>query len=152
MLMRFPRNLPLVSVLFFALQGCTRSFDGGWDPIFLYRIDIQQGNLIEQRMLDKLKPGMDKEKVLFIMGSPIIIDPFHSNLWEYIYSYQEGGNNREQLHITLHFEGEKLAYISGDIRIGDPNLEESEEAMPAGKPATESEQDEEKETTTAEDK
>ena len=59
------------------------------------------------------------EQVKFIMGTPILIDPFHNERWEYIYSFQEGGTVREQRHITLHFENDKLAYISGDIEISN---------------------------------
>ena len=53
------------------------------------------------------------------MGTPVLIDPFHNERWEYIYSFQEGGTVREQRHITLHFENDKLAYISGDIEISN---------------------------------
>ena len=70
-------------------------------------------------MLNKLEPGMDKKRVKFIMGTPVIVDPFHNERWEYIYSFQEGGKVREQRHITLHFEDNKLAYISGDIEVSN---------------------------------
>ncbi len=110
----------LLLLITFTLSGCTRSFDGGFTTPLLYKIDIQQGNVIEQDMLDKLKPGMDKEQVRFIMGTPVIIDPFHSERWEYIYSYQKGGGVREQRYITLHFVDEKLSYITGDIEAGSP--------------------------------
>ncbi len=101
------------------LTACSRSYDGGYNLPLLYKIDIQQGNVIEQEMIDKLKPGMDKNQVKFIMGTPVLIDPFHNDRWEYIYSFQKGGNVREQRHITLHFEEEKLAYISGDIEVSN---------------------------------
>ncbi len=97
------------------LSACTKSFDGGYNPPLLYKLDIQQGNVIKQDMLDRLKPGMDKNQVKFIMGTPVLIDPFHNHRWEYIYSFQKGGGVREQRHITLHFEEDKLARITGDI-------------------------------------
>ncbi len=103
------------------LSACTKSFDGGYEVPLLYKIDIQQGNVIEQEMLDRLKPGMDKNQVKFIMGTPVLIDPFHNNRWEYIFSFQEGGGVREQRHITLHFDEdeEKLTHITGDIKAAD---------------------------------
>ena len=58
------------------LAACSRSFDGGYNVPLLYKIDIQQGNVIEQDMINKLKPGMDKNQVKFIMGTPVIVDPF----------------------------------------------------------------------------
>ncbi len=81
----------------------------------VYRMDIQQGNVIEQEMLNKLKPGMEKAQVHFIMGTPTIADPFHDDRWEYIYTFSKGGNTRQQRHITMYFEEDKLAYLEGGI-------------------------------------
>tara|TARA_B100000953_G_scaffold128050_1_gene105568 strand:+ start:6551 stop:7015 length:465 start_codon:yes stop_codon:yes gene_type:complete len=107
----------LISFFLCLICGCSRSYDGGFNAPLLHKIDIQQGNIIDQKMLNKLKPGMNKKQVKFIMGTPVLIDPFHNERWEYIYSFQEGGKVREQRHITLHFENDKLAYISGDIEV-----------------------------------
>ena len=109
------KNRLLFSCLLILLAACTRSFDGGYNAPFLYKIDIQQGNVIEQEMLNKLRPGMDKNQVRFIMGTPVIVDPFHNERWEYVYSFQKGGGVREQRHITLHFKDERLVYATGDI-------------------------------------
>ncbi|MFT5395544.1 MAG: outer membrane protein assembly factor BamE [Gammaproteobacteria bacterium] len=108
-----------ISLIF--LSACTKSFDGGYEVPLLYKVDIQQGNVIEQEMLDRLKPGMDQNQVKFIMGTPVLIDPFHNNRWEYIFSYQKGGGVREQRHLTLHFDEdeEKLTHITGDITAAD---------------------------------
>jgi outer membrane protein assembly factor BamE len=109
----------LIFISLCLLCACSRSYDGGFNAPLLHKIDIQQGNVIDQEMLNQLKPGMDKKQVKFIMGTPVLIDPFHNERWEYIYSFQEGGTVREQRHITLHFENDKLAYISGDIEISN---------------------------------
>ena len=109
----------LIFIALCLLCACSRSYDGGFNAPLLHKIDIQQGNVIDQEMLDQLKPRMNKKQVKFIMGTPILIDPFHNERWEYIYSFQEGGTVREQRHITLHFENDKLAFISGDIEISN---------------------------------
>ena len=119
-------KIVFVSLFVFFLIACSRKYDGGFDVPLLHKIDIQQGNIIDQKMLDRLKPGMDKNQVKFIMGTPVLIDPFHSERWEYIYSFQEGSNDREQRHITLHFEDDKLAYISGDIQTSNLPRRKSE--------------------------
>jgi outer membrane protein assembly factor BamE len=118
------KNLVLLCSILL-LVACSRSFDGGYNMPLLYKIDIQQGNVIEQDMLNKLKPGMDKNQVKFIMGTPVIVDPFHNDRWEYIFSMQKGGGVREQRHITLHFDDdEKLTHVSGDIEISNvPRVE-----------------------------
>ena len=109
----------LIFIALCLLCACSRSYDGGFNAPLLHKIDIQQGNVIDQEMLDQLKPRMNKKQVKFIMGTPVLIDPFHNERWEYIYSFQEGGTVREQRHITLHFENDKLAFISGDIEISN---------------------------------
>ena len=109
----------LIFISLCLLCACSRSYDGGFNAPLLHKIDIQQGNVVDQKMLDQLKPGMDKKQVKFIMVTPVLIDPFHNERWEYIYSFQEGGTVREQRHITLHFENDKLAHISGDIEISN---------------------------------
>ena len=111
------------------LASCTRSQDGGYNLPLLYKLDIQQGNVVEQEMLNKLEQGMDQDKVKFILGTPVLIDPFHTNRWEYIYSYSVNGAVRDQRHITLYFDENKLlSHIRGDVVAGSgvPVLEEIE--------------------------
>ena len=80
----------------------------------VYKIDIEQGNIITQDMVDQLKPGMTKSQVRYIMGTPLILDTFHPDRWDYLYSIQRGGGKWEQEQITLLFESEKLVSITGD--------------------------------------
>ncbi|MEK1906764.1 MAG: outer membrane protein assembly factor BamE [Pseudomonas sp.] len=99
-------SLTLVGLL--ALAGC--SFPG------VYKIDIQQGNVVTQDMIDQLKPGMTRRQVRFIMGNPLITDTFHANRWDYLYSIQPGGRQRYQERISLVFSGEdQLIGLAGDF-------------------------------------
>jgi outer membrane protein assembly factor BamE len=104
------------------LAGC--GAEGARKLPGVYRIDIQQGNVIEQEMLDRLQPGMDKGQVRFIMGTPAIVDPFHSDRWEYVYMYSKGGGRRQQRHITLHFDDDRLVRIDGDIVVAERREDE----------------------------
>lgn len=119
------KKIVLLCIPLILLGACSKNFDGGYKVPLLYKIDIQQGNVIEQEMINKLRPGMDKNQVKFIMGTPVIVDPFHNDRWEYIFSMQKGGGVRDQRHITLHFnDDEKLTHVSGDIEISDgPRVE-----------------------------
>ncbi|PVZ12601.1 MULTISPECIES: outer membrane protein assembly factor BamE [unclassified Pseudomonas] len=102
-------SLTLVSLL--ALAGC--SFPG------VYKIDIQQGNVVTQDMIDQLKPGMTRRQVRFIMGNPLIIDTFHPNRWDYLYSMMPGGAARQQERVSLFFnDNDQLASLSGDFMPG----------------------------------
>ena len=82
----------------------------------VYRIDIQQGNDVTQDMINQLKPDMTKNQVTYIMGTPLLIDTFHPNRWDYIYSFHPGNGSREQRRITLFFEKGLLDYVEGDTR------------------------------------
>lgn len=89
-----------------------------------HKIDIQQGNVVTQDMIDKLKPGMDKSQVRFVLGTPPIVDVFHQERWDYVYSFQKGGGDREQRRISLFFENEQLARMEGDVVPGTGNRDQ----------------------------
>ena len=78
----------------------------------LYEPDVQQGNVITRAMLDKLKPGMTQEQVQFVMGSPLVQDPFHRERWDYYYAYLDKREDTfEQRGVTLLFEQGRLTEI-----------------------------------------
>ncbi len=94
------------SVILLALVGLFLS------ACAVHKIDIQQGNVITQEMLETLTPGMDKRRVKLAIGSPMLQDPFHPNRWDYVYSFKAGMTDEEQsAHIILYFDGNKLAKI-----------------------------------------
>lgn len=80
-----------------------------------YRIDIQQGNLVTQDMLDKLKPGMSPSQVRYALGTPLIVDPFHTERWDYAYEMKKDGKVTERRHITVIFENDKFKGLEGDV-------------------------------------
>lgn len=106
----------LLCLCILGLSSCAT--EGDFKLPGVYRIDIQQGSIIDQDMVDKLKPGMDKNQVQFIMGTPPLADPFHANRWDYIYTYSKGGTRREQRHVTLYFKDNKLSHVTGDVVAG----------------------------------
>jgi outer membrane protein assembly factor BamE len=84
----------------------------------VYRLDIQQGNEITDEMLDQVELGMDRRKVRFILGTPLLTDPFNDDRWDYLYSLKKGSGDRTQRHVSLVFENDVLARIEGDVRSG----------------------------------
>lgn len=80
-----------------------------------YKIDIQQGNVVSQEAVSKLKPGMTKSQVRFIMGTPLVTDAFHANRWDYVYRYQKDGKVTEERKVALIFEGDALKRVEGDV-------------------------------------
>ena len=82
----------------------------------VYTLEIQQGNIIDQSMVDQLRPGMNKRQVLYIMGSPMLDDVFHKNRWDYLYSDQPDGGDRVQKQISLFFDDDQIVGVQGDFR------------------------------------
>lgn len=80
-----------------------------------YKMDIQQGNVVTQEMLSKLKPGMTPSQVRFILGTPLVVDAFHKDRWDYVYRYTKGGTVQEHRRIVVVFQDQKLARIEGDV-------------------------------------
>ncbi|TYP94327.1 outer membrane protein assembly factor BamE [Nitrosomonas communis] len=100
--------LLLVAFLFF---GCT------YIPALPYKIDIQQGNVVTQEMIEKLKPGMTRSQVRFVLGTPLITDVFHNNRWDYFYYLAPRGTLSEKRTLTVIFDGDRLSHINGDFSL-----------------------------------
>lgn len=96
------------------LAGCGNV--GALDFPGVYKIGIPQGNIITQEMVDQLRPGMTKRQVIFVMGTPLVRDPYHQNRWDYVYNYQPGGGVRGQERVTVFFdEADQLISFTGDF-------------------------------------
>lgn len=96
------------------LAGC-----GSWsnpiDRIKPHKIDIPQGNVMTQDMLDKLKPGMTRSQVRFILGTPLIVDPFRVNRWDYVFRLEKEGKLIETRRVAVIFENDRLKSLQGDV-------------------------------------
>lgn len=73
-----------------------------------HQIDIQQGNEVTQAMIDQLRPGMTAAQVRFVMGTPLIIDPFHSNRWDYVLRVEKAGSVVDKRRVTVIFQDGRL--------------------------------------------
>jgi outer membrane protein assembly factor BamE len=83
---------------------------------YVYKVDVNQGNVIDQVMIDQLRPNMTKRQVLYVMGSPMLVDYFHQNRWDYIYSTKKSGENTEQKTLSIFFENDQIKSIQGDFK------------------------------------
>src|SRR5271170_7925914 len=87
-----------------------------------YKIDLQQGNVVTQEMVAKLRQGMTLPQVRYVMGSPLVIDPFHPDRWDYVYLYEKGHKVTEHHRLTVIFADGKLARLEGDVGLEDTLL------------------------------
>jgi outer membrane protein assembly factor BamE len=98
---------------FLVISGCNNI--GSMDFPGVYKISIPQGNIITQEMVDQLRPGMTKRQVIFVMGTPLVRDPYHQDRWDYVYNFQPGGGERGQERLSVLFENDQLVSLSGDF-------------------------------------
>ncbi len=109
----FLRALAAISAV--ALVSCSSVGLPGLD-LKPYRIEIQQGNFVSQEMVSQLKPGMSKDQVRFVLGTPLITDSFHADRWDYVFRRQRVNSlELEQRKIAVFFEDGKLKRIEGDV-------------------------------------
>ncbi len=97
-----------------------------------YKMDIRQGNYVTAEMREKLKPGMSKQQVRYVLGTPMINDAFHGNRWDYVYRLNQQGKLVEKQRLTLYFEGDKLVRMDD---AGQPGQAVPVLAPPAAAPA-----------------
>ena len=82
----------------------------------VYKIDVPQGNIVTQDMVNQLHIGMSKRQVNYAMGTPLVVDVFHPERWDYIYSFQQGGHKPVRHRVTLYFDKDQLTHIEGDYQ------------------------------------
>jgi len=90
----------------------------------VHKITIQQGNVISQTMVDKLKPGMSKNQVKFVMGNAVINNTLNADRWDYVYSAKIRGGETISKRLSLFFAKDKLTHFEGDFQ---PTSEKDEE-------------------------
>ncbi len=121
--------LPALIISTTLISGCGSSMP----TIKPFKMDIQQGNVVTSKMLLQLKPGMTKSQVRFIMGTPLVVDSFHKDRWDYFYQMRQAGKIVEQRRVILDFEKELLTKVRGDVvPAGTAGAETSESAAARG--------------------
>lgn len=123
--MSFPPMNKSLSLLVLALPlaGCSswkNPVDNVVEKITPYQLEIPQGNVVTQDMLAKLKPGMTPSQVRYVLGAPLVVDPFRDNRWDYVTLTTRGGKVTERRRITVVFEQGKLKSVEGDSVGIDP--------------------------------
>jgi outer membrane protein assembly factor BamE len=96
-------------LLAFVLAGC------------VYRMDVQQGNLLDAEQVDQVEVGMTRSQVRFLLGTPMVIDSFDADRWDYVYSLRRGhSRDVTRRHLVVWFEGDKVARIEEPLPLPRP--------------------------------
>ena len=99
------RHLLLPAALVILLSGCLSA----------YTMEVQQGNVITQEMIGKLKPGMTRSQVRFVLGTPMVIDAFHPDRWDYYYLLRPSNTKAgEARRVTVFFKNDALVSIKNE--------------------------------------
>ncbi len=116
--MQFTKGFIALPLAVTALSGCSLL------ERLVYRIDINQGNYVDQQSVDQLKFGMSKDQVRFVLGSPMLVENGYPDTWYYIYHPPQGHNDPVQKHLIVKFnDGGKLVNVAGDFPAGDSFFE-----------------------------
>lgn len=79
-------------------------------------MEVQQGNFITQDKVSQLRPGLTREQVRFLLGTPLISDIFHPDRWDYVFTRERVNRGGfEQRRLTLFFEDDLLRRVEGDV-------------------------------------
>ncbi len=82
----------------------------------MYRPDLQQGNVITQEQVDQLVPGMSKSQVRFLLGTPMIADPYHQERWDYVYTMRKGNGRKTESRGSVYFVNDRLDRVTGTLK------------------------------------
>ena len=94
------RPLLLSAVFVLAAAGC------------VYRINIQQGNFLDQAAVDQVKAGMTRSQVRYLLGTPMVADSFNKERWDYIYYLKKGRSRHvDSRRVTVYVDGDKVARL-----------------------------------------
>ncbi len=102
-----------LSALLLTTSACT-----SW----IYRIDIPQGNFLDERDVKKLRIGMTKEQVTYVLGKPVVMDSFDHDTWYYFYEMKRGMRHRGEdfeKHMVISFVDDKLDTIESDFELSE---------------------------------
>jgi outer membrane protein assembly factor BamE len=159
---RLPRIALATAALAALLAGCgtvdnvSNSIAGAITP---YRVEVVQGNFVSREQVEALQPGMSRQQVREVLGTPLVTSLFHGDRWDYVFTLKRQGVEPQQRRLTVYFNGDQLARSEGDTMPSEaefvaaldkrktgrsvPPLEATEEQLraaasknPTSKPAT----------------
>ncbi len=103
--------LPVLSMLLIGGCASLQSTDSIVGLITPYRIDIVQGNVVTKEQLALLKPGMSRNQVRDVLGSPLLTDVFHASRWDYIFTIRRPGTPPQRRSVVVEFDGETMKSV-----------------------------------------
>lgn len=98
------------------LSGCALKSEGNlFGFITPYRAEVVQGNVVTQDMAAALRPGLTRDQVRAVLGSPLLADAFHADRWDYVFTIRRQGTTPQQRRVSVFFAGDKLLRYEADV-------------------------------------
>lgn len=122
-----------ISIRFFSILTILLGFASLSACIFpgVYKLDVQQGNIVTQDMLDKLKPGMTERQVIYVMGNPVLKTPYQDERWDYFYTLEERDKVTKRYIISVFFDQQRLfTHYTGELPEAEFNEKNQLKSMP----------------------
>ncbi|MES2937103.1 MAG: outer membrane protein assembly factor BamE [Pseudomonadota bacterium] len=149
----FPQRVTraaLTLAVFLAAAGCS-SFDNASQRVAglvtPYKVEVVQGNFVSREQVEALQPGMSRQQVRDVLGTPLLASLFHADRWDYVFTLRRQGVEPQQRKLAVFFKGEVLDHVDADTMPSEaefvstldnkrknakvPQLEASEEALKA---------------------
>jgi outer membrane protein assembly factor BamE len=82
-----------------------------------YRIDLVQGNVVTQELIERIKPGLKRNQVRELLGTPMLTDAFHANRWDYVFTLDRQGSTPQRQALVLYFDGDVLARVEAPAKL-----------------------------------
>ena len=84
----------------------------------VYRLDVQQGNLLDETDIQAITPGMTRSQVRYLLGTPVAVDPFRTDRWDYMYYLHPGKSGKAtQRWLIVWFDGDAVREVNRDVPI-----------------------------------
>lgn len=120
-----PANSSRLSRLVLGLAGCAAtllagcsSFDNASarlsSAVTPYKVQVVQGNVVSREQVDFLKPGISRQQVRDVLGTPLLASAFHADRWDYVFTLRRNGVQEQSYRLALFFKGEQLERFEGD--------------------------------------
>lgn len=103
------------ALLVAALAGCS--------SLKPYRADVRQGNYIDEVTVAEVKQGMTREQVRYLLGTPLLVDTFRPDRWDYVYEFRPGHQAPERRMVSIFFENDTVARIKREGGLGEVSEE-----------------------------
>lgn len=117
------RGVVAVAGLLLALAGCSSTGSVGSSVSTLggllqpYKVDVVQGNVITREQAQAVQPGMTRDQVHNIMGTPLLVSVFHADRWDYVFTFRRQGQEPQRRQVTVFFKGDVVDRLQSDEQL-----------------------------------